>query len=402
MNRSELTYYRGRRFIRRPDPDFVKPGTGGGGVGFELQFNDATFRAPFSDAGSGAVRTTLDKGSGVATFTRATAAAARLSNGLWNLGVASGVARSHYLADGTYGGYLAENAATQILTSPRDMTNAAWVGVTMTAAQTATGLEGAANSCTLLTAAGANSTILQTITAAASTRTYSAYVQRSVGTGIVEITQDGATWTDITSQLTTTGFTLVQLTASILNAQIGFRIQTSGDAIIVDCNQFEAGSYASTPIPAAGTRNADVLSYTIANVSNTSGTMYAEVNCHTSDATTDKVIATPDTGTTRFLYNVTNTTSIAMNDGTNTTTGTVGSITTAIRKVASAWSGTTTHITGSGNTATAGTYDGAFGATALGIGNASGGALAYCGTIKNLVIWTRRLTAAQLAAITVE
>jgi hypothetical protein len=154
-----------------------------------------SFNLPLLDLGSGAVNTSpvSSLGSGTPTFTRATVAWTKLSSGLWAQ-VASGTARSYYLgADttvGAYGGYLPEGAATQLVTptaSIRDMTDASWVKVTMTAAKTATGIDGVSNSATTLTATAGAATILQTLLAAASSRTYSMFMKRRTGTGTVLI-----------------------------------------------------------------------------------------------------------------------------------------------------------------------------------------------------------------------
>lgn len=231
----------------------------------------------FADLGAGVV----DLSGG--TFTRATTAWTKLASGLW-APVASGAPRSHYLgmntAVGAYNGWLQESARTQLVTptaSIRDMTDASWVKTTMTAAKTATGIDGAANSCSTLTAAAGNATCLQTLVAAASSRTYSCWIRRRTGTGTINITQDGSAFTDITSQINSLTFTQVQLNASVLNASFGIRIVTNGDAIDVDFNQFEAGSFASTPIDNTGTRNADVLSYAKGSVLNlAAGAVYVE------------------------------------------------------------------------------------------------------------------------------
>ncbi|MGE9070550.1 hypothetical protein ACQKHG_24715, partial [Escherichia coli] len=63
----------------------------------------------------------------------------------------------------------------------------------------------------------------------------------------MRIVQTG-TETDISSQINSLTYTRVQLTTSVLNVAIGFKIDTSGDAIDVDFNQFEAGAFASSPI----------------------------------------------------------------------------------------------------------------------------------------------------------
>jgi len=176
-------------------------------------------------------------------------------------------------------GYWPWPAATQLVTPTadiRDMTGAGWVKVTMTTAYTSVGIDGAANSATRCTASGANSTILKTLTAAASSRTYSTFIRRVTGTGTILLKQ-GATTVDITSLLNTVSYTRVELNASVLDVAYGIQINTSGDAIDVDFNMFEAGSVATPPIETAGaTRNADVDSYQTTGMSVSAGTIYLE------------------------------------------------------------------------------------------------------------------------------
>ena len=121
-----------------------------------------SFVLPLADLGAGAVSTTLQVGVGSPTFTRATTAWTKLASGLW-ASVASGTPRACYLgantAIGAYAGYLAEGAATQLVTPTatiRDMTQAQWVKVTMTTAKTSAGIDGVASSCTRCTATGAS------------------------------------------------------------------------------------------------------------------------------------------------------------------------------------------------------------------------------------------------------
>lgn len=357
------------------------------------------------DSGAGALNTAVYLGSGSATFTRATAGAARLSTGAWNLGVAINAARSHYLPNLTYGGYLAEGAATQLALNPRDMTQAAWVAVTMTTAQTSAGLEGAANSCTRLTATGANATLLQTLVAAATTRTYSCFIKRITGTGTIGICQDGATFTDVTSQITSTGFTQVQLSASQLNAVFGIRLGTSTDAIDVDCNQFEAGAFATSPIPSAGTRSADLLTYPVAgNISASVGTVYAEVASEWSTApATAPIVVGLDAAATLLLSATASgaSTQISTFDGTNTLPKAgVTNWNNAVQKVALGYSGSTMSITGSKLAVATGAFDGLYGSTAIAIGAATGGTNPWYGTIRNIRLWQTRLSDADLSAIT--
>ena len=246
-----------------------------------------TFELLFADLGAGVVSTVEAINGTTPTFTRATVAWTKLASGLW-AEVASGSPRSFYgpnanTVPGEYLGYLSEGSRTQLVTpdaSIRDMTDAAWVaGATLTVAKTGTGIDGVSNSCSRLTggALEATNTILQTLTAAASSRNYSVWLRRVTGTGTISITQDGgSTWTDVTSSISTEHFTRVSLTASVLNASFGIRVSTLLDEVLADFNQFEAGTFASTPIATTAARNADVLTYpTTGWASATAGTLMA-------------------------------------------------------------------------------------------------------------------------------
>lgn len=371
----------------------------------QIENDTAGFVALFKDLGAGQVDTSLWRGVGPATFTRATAAACRLGSGLWKLDVAAGVPRSHYLPDLSYGGYLCEGAATQLITpaaAVRDMTNAAWVKTSMTAAKTSVGIDGVANACTRLTATGANATALFTLTAAASSRTYSFYVKRITGAGNIQITQDnGGTWTTVA---VTAAFTLVQLNASVLNAVFGIRIVTNADAIDVDVNQFEAGTFATTPIPAAGVRNADALTYPFpGNADPAIGTAYAEVTTERPAALTignlillwlgsgGGALMIPDTNPDTLWQN---------NDGISAAAKSgMTSPFNSVRKRASRWGGGMA-ITGDGLVpGTVGSFVGWAGSVIY-IGS-QGGANFYYGTVKNLRIYQQAVTDAILQQMTI-
>jgi len=126
----------------------------------------------------------------------------------------------------------------------RDLTNAAWVKTSVTAAKDAEGADGTPSGASTLTATGANGTVLQTVTAASGTHAFRPLVKRKTGTGTIEITTDnGGTWTDITSQLNSLKYTrVVTDKAAVTNPQFGFRIVTSGDEVEVDF----AGLYLNT------------------------------------------------------------------------------------------------------------------------------------------------------------
>lgn len=161
---------------------------------------------------------------------------------------ATNTPRIEYDANGNCLGLLMEAARTNLALHSDDMTNAAWANVTTTTAKTSTGPDGVANSATRLTATGANSTRLQTVTSASDTRTYSNWMRRITGTGNIQMTLDnGGTWTTKTLTSSWQRFDITQ--AAVTNPVFGVRIVTSGDAIDVYGNQMESAAFASSLIP---------------------------------------------------------------------------------------------------------------------------------------------------------
>jgi hypothetical protein len=303
-------------------------------------------------------------------------------------------------------GYLAEAAGTQLVTptaSIRDMTNAAWVkGATMTAALTGTGIDGVANSCSRLTggAVAATNTAFQTLVAAATSRTYSCYIKRVTGTGVINITQNGGTgYTDITSQINSSTFTKVSLNASILNAAFGIQIVTSGDVILVDFNQFEAGTFATSPMASAGAaRNADVLTYPSAgNISGTVGSVYCEAALNSLfDYNT---LIAGSTGS-RYLMSINSVGSMFSYDGTTAPSQVFGISANSSKKFGISWGSGRTYAYNGSTAAKA--FDGDFDiGPALNIGFEAAGLNIMFGTIRNVRIYSTQLSASQLQAVTV-
>lgn len=194
------------------------------------------------------------------TFARASVAYAQSMDGAW-CSFASGVPRI------TNRGFLCEPSRTNLLLYCRDLTNAAWTKSSTTAALTQTGILGDANSAALVTATGANGTILQAVTSASAARLTTAFVKRVTGSGTVEFTTDGGTtWTAITSSLSTGAWFRASLSQTVTNPSVGFRLATSGDAIAVDFVQLESATTATSPIlttSASATRAADVMKLTL-------------------------------------------------------------------------------------------------------------------------------------------
>jgi hypothetical protein len=125
-------------------------------------------------------------------------------------------------------------AATNAALQSRDQTNAAWTNTNVTALFTQDGLDGRPVQASLLTATAANGTCIAAaaVTAASGTHAACFYLKRSVGTGQVSVTLDnGATWNNVTLTTAYQKFTFEQ--AALTNPQLGIRLATSGDAVIV-------------------------------------------------------------------------------------------------------------------------------------------------------------------------
>jgi len=335
-------------------------------------------------------QTLIQCASGEARFS----GARRVSQGVWSAVDASGAA----IPAATLLGYLSEGARTNALLWSNDWTNAAWVKTTMTTAFTSTGPDGVANSATRLTASAGNALALQTIVAAASSRTFSVWIKRITGTGTVELTQDGLAFTAVT---VTAGWTQVQLTASQLNAVLGIRIVTNADAVDVWCGQFEAGAFASSAIPtttASASRNADVLSYPMAgNISGTVGSAYSETTPYVL-VNSSYLIADEVDNRVPIYFNAAGT--ALMYDGTNNPSLKASAYAAnTLTKGAVAWSGVLETSAFGGSLGTPGTFDGNFdlGATFAIGGNGFG---QLFGNIRNVRIYPNALTNAQLQAMT--
>lgn len=252
---------------------------------------------------------------------------------------------------------------------------------------TETGIDGTANACSLLTASAANATILQTITAAATAACSGFWVKRSVGTGSIFFTRNGGTdWLDITSLINSSTFTCVKIeNTSVTNPQVGFKIGTSGDAIIVDAGLNHAGTTLTLPIlttTAAVTRAADVLTYqTASNFSDTAGTILATYKPTYDTYASGSIVGS----STRGLYASTSNSGVQALDGTNTINGPAGTPSGQI-KIGARWSGSLLQCFALDSFGSSGSYDGSFNLSTIGIlpGTA--------GYIRDLAIWQSSLT----------
>jgi hypothetical protein len=188
-------------------------------------------------------------------------------------------------------GLLIEEARTNSALYNQDLTNGVWVKSNITAAKDAFGLDGVSSSASTLTATGANGTCLQAITLASAAAVFQPYIKRKTGTGTVEITIDsGTTWVDVTGSINSSTFTRVTTTQTLANPQVGFRLGTNGDEIIVDMADCQNGAFTTSPIPttsAATTRAADVCStMDVGWLTQGTGTLVAEAT--SNNVTTDQ------------------------------------------------------------------------------------------------------------------
>jgi len=267
----------------------------------------------------------------------------------------------------------------------------------------ATGLDGIANTATTLTATAADAIILQPITLASAARCASAYIKRRTGTGTISFTQDGgSTWTDITSQINSSTWSRVEITATLANPSVGFKISTSGDEIDVDCVQNEAGAVATSPLvttTATVTRNIDMLSYQSAsNIDFTVGTAFARFGSPAS-AYIGYPISCGNAG--RILYGDT-TPAIRVYDGTTVISKpTAGFINGGFVKAASSWnSGNSTQkLSVDGSAVVSGAFDGSMGSGAV-INIASETSNAQPVYVGPVAIYNYQMTDAELQALT--
>lgn len=226
--------------------------------------------APANGVGMGAecagTPITGDEGETI-TFTRSTTSVCTRSDGGL---VALSANQPNVQFDTGVLGFLPETSAQNLVLHASDLTQAAWVATNMTTAKTATGPFLVANSATTLTATAANATIFQTLSAASAARVTSTYVKRRTGVGPISITRNGgSSYTAITTAVgaewgRVTQVNFAGLTSSVLNPVVGFKIDTSGDAIDVYVFQDEAGPIATSIIDTGGTpvtRSPDVATF---------------------------------------------------------------------------------------------------------------------------------------------
>lgn len=164
-------------------------------------------------------------------------------------------------ATSSINGLLVEPQATNRLLWCRDLTKSSWAATNVTVLRDQIGVDGIQNTSTRLLSTDNNGTCTQSLTLASGTRTVSMFMKRITGTGQVQVTLDGTTWSSV--ELSSTEWRRMVFTGTVTNPIIGIKIFNSGDSIAIDYVQLEDGSFATSPIfttTSASTRSADFAS----------------------------------------------------------------------------------------------------------------------------------------------
>lgn len=154
-------------------------------------------------------------------------------------------------ANGTSGiliyGAQAENGLTA--TTYEDVANlpvALWTHDNVTVAKDQTGIDGVADAASSVTATADNAEIKQISLLAADVHTSSVFLKRITGSGVVQVSLDGVTYSTV--DLSLTEWRRIALSGTVANPALGIRLATSGDVIAVDYGQIESGGFVTSPI----------------------------------------------------------------------------------------------------------------------------------------------------------
>ena len=136
---------------------------------------------------------------------------------------------------------IASTGVTYPSTYSEDGTNVAWTKTNGTAALDATGPFG--ELCTSFEATSADGTIIQAVTSATALNCFAPLVRRKTGTGAIYATVDnGSNWTEITDDIGVAGgdYLRIPFLSGGVDPDIGFKVETSGDAIEFSCASVNA------------------------------------------------------------------------------------------------------------------------------------------------------------------
>ena len=226
--------------------------------GLPWWYGGLTFWAPFDDSAS---PLKLNVGTGSLSFTRATTATRVATDNGYITSTPSGTLRIE-----SNGALIEGQRTNKALYSEQLGLAANWVATNVTVDNnTAITDPAGGTAAETLTASDANGTLTQSIATDNSvTHTFSIYLKRKTGTGAVQLNADNTTYAACTINATTWTRCSVSnaLTDNTAAHSPGVRLVTSGDAVYAYGAGYEASSFPSSYIPtttAAVTRNADIL-----------------------------------------------------------------------------------------------------------------------------------------------
>lgn len=203
-------------------------------------------------------------------------------------------------ASGVYRGWLIEESRTNLVLWARDASASPWTRSGLTAAPTADGADGGTATASALTATLAGGAVYQAVTAPSAAYTLSVDLKRLAGSGPVSLTLDGgASWFVVGEGLDGAAYSRVSITQTLANPTAGLKLGTSGDAVAADYWQLEAGAFATSRIAtttAPATREADLalLDPSGAWFNPDEGTVYMEASVAVGGSTVKNLFSSAD------------------------------------------------------------------------------------------------------------
>lgn len=243
-------------------------------------------------------------------FTRATSANTFTSTGNMT-SISSGNPRFDYTPHTTTPlGCLMEEARTNVCLRSATFSNASWAQTTITVGTDNITDPSGTSTYDTLTATGASSSVLQTISGLTNGTTYCFSVDliRVTGTGTINITADGTTMVPVTLTGTLTRFSTTVVCGVSGSLIVGVQIVTSGDAVGCGGADLEAGTYMTSRLNTAAStvaRNLDQAAITLPLPFYTSGniSIYAnfEVINNTASTATRILVVSDGTSSNRIV-----------------------------------------------------------------------------------------------------
>lgn len=262
-----------------------------------------------------------------------------------------------------------QQAATNSQIQSNDLTNVEWTASNVTVAQDAVGIDGVANSaCTLTATAGNGTVVANALVDASDDQATCWYMKRKTGTGNIDLTLDnGGNWTTVVLTSSFQKFTVDQ--AALANPQIGIRIVTDTDAVIVANAEAYLGfteqeTRGLMPIFTAGaavTTNRIDFTFDDANHDQAQGgySFKWTPRFATAEVSGDLQILSLADGANLCYYDGTNG-DIETADGTNTITDSLTIVAGTEYEVSIAWGGSELGIAVDAGAWSEGSYDGGF------------------------------------------